>query len=850
MRKSHNHAVTVFGALLLVVVSTMTRADTSFIEAFHKHDVVKLLIEPKTGAIYEANQSAIDFYGYPTLTQMSIQQINQLSPEQVASERQLAEQEGRNFFIFRHKLQDGTIKTVEVHSSPVVYQGENLLLSIIRDISLQRDMQDELWHYQSHLENLVEVQTEKIQTRSKIIIFLMGIALLVSVLIISIMRRLIKIRKQSEFEIKKSKNLYDLAVEGTGVGIWSWKLAEDKHFWSEKYFDLLGLKTDEVTPSRKEVVKRIHPEDHELALTVLESHLSDDVRSEIVCRMLCADQEYRWVKIMAHVKRDDDGNPIEMAGSIQDVNDKKLKDLNLEQTTRDLKKEVSLRSEAERISKTQRDRLQVLLEQASDGIHLVNLQGDVVDCSRSFYSMLGYSKEEVMQLNVKDWEGQIPENEIKGAIADLIENPRTFETKHVKKNGEIYPAEVSTQVVVINNETLLYASARDITKRKQAEQELREAKIAAEQANAAKGEFLANMSHEIRTPMNGVLGVLDLLELRELDDKSQRLVDMATQSSKTLLSIINDVLDYSKIDANKLTLESTAFSVKTLIKSVFSSMASAAHKNRVKLTFTIADDFNDVWDGDPARVRQIVTNLLSNAIKFTCDGDVKVTLESPLHDEMRGLVISVKDQGIGMSPASINDIFSAFKQADSSTTRKFGGTGLGLAITKNLVQLMEGEISVESELGQGSTFTVNLPLPPSKCKATNQEKDAIHIPDFTNVKILVAEDNGINQEIINSMLEHTSATIEMADNGRDATEKYTAFSPDIILMDIQMPIMGGIEACENIRKLDRDVPIIAVTANVVREDVQTYLSKGFNAHVGKPISMSNLFKTVEGFIPS
>ncbi|MEM0910915.1 MAG: PAS domain S-box protein, partial [Pseudomonadota bacterium] len=454
-----------FCFVFLLLISQKISADTPFIDTFYDHNAVKLLIDPQTGKIFAANESAQNFYGYPALTSMFIQQINQLSPEQVASERLLAEQEGRSFFVFRHKLFDGSVKTVEVHSSPIVYQGKTLLFSIIKDISKQRDMQDELWHYQQHLESLVEEKTKKVKGSLNIIIILMGTALFISLITIVLMKRLIALKKSSNNQLSESKRLYDLAVEGTGVGIWSWNIKTDETYWSEQFFRLLGFKDNEIKPSLEEFQNRLHPDDMERATARLNAHLSHYEKYDLEFRLLCANNQYRWFRVMGRAQRDEDKNPIEMAGSIQDIHDKKLRSIELVDTTNRLKEEVSLRTQAEKLSETQRDRLQVILEQASDGIHILNMDGDVVYCSRSFYSKLGYTSGEALKLNVRDWEGVIPEEELRSAIANLVKEPTIFETVHVKKNGDTYPAEVTTEVVSINNQTFLYASARDITKR-------------------------------------------------------------------------------------------------------------------------------------------------------------------------------------------------------------------------------------------------------------------------------------------------------------------------------------------------------------------------------------------------
>ncbi len=450
-------------------------ADTTFIDAFHKHNAIKLLIDPVSGEIVEANGSSEEFYGYPSLTSMKIQQINQLSAEQVAAERKLAATEGRNFFVFRHKLADGTIKTVEVHSSPIEYQGRKLLFSIIKDISPERNMAAELWHYQTRLEKLVEDQTESIQKKSDTINLLMGLALIILLAIIGLMTRLFWLKKHSEKELLESKMLYDLAVEGTGVGIWSWKAVSNEAYWSEQFFTLLGFKNNEIEPSFKEWKNRLHPDDREPTIAALEAHFNEGSDFQVEFRLREKSGAYRWFRVMGHSLKDKDNNPTEMAGSLQDIHQRKLRDLALEAATLNLTSEVTLRSQAEKLSKMQRDRLQVILEQASDGIHILNRYGDVVECSHAFGHMLGYSREEALQLNVRDWEGQMPDDQVEDVINDLIQMPKTFETLHRKKNGTTYPAEVTTKVVSIDEEVFLYASVRDITERKKSEQAIKDA---------------------------------------------------------------------------------------------------------------------------------------------------------------------------------------------------------------------------------------------------------------------------------------------------------------------------------------------------------------------------------------
>ncbi|TAP40130.1 PAS domain S-box protein [Alteromonas sp. KUL49] len=488
-----------FFAILFSSLVNVYAQDTSFIDAFYEHNAVKLLIDPATGNIVAANQSAELFYGYADLTTMAIQQINQLSPEQVAEERQLAESEGRNFFIFRHRLSDNTVRTVEVHSSPIIYQGERVLFSIIRDISDRRNAENELWHYQDQLELMVEKQTAEIQKKADLINTIFGVALIVLLAVIAQMARLIVLKKRSERSLIESKKRYDLAVEGTGVGVWSWKVGPNKNHWSEQFFSLLGFEENEIRPSLDEWRSRLHPDDRDYVYAALDAHFARGAKYQVEFRLLNKQGEYKWFKALGHTLRDDDNKPIEMAGSLQDIHTRKLRDIALESTASELQQEVGKRADAEKLSKMQRDRLQVILEQASDGIHIVDGSGRIIECSRAFCTMLGYTKEEIMRLTVDDWDQNYPKRSLQQQISDLMRNPTTFETTHRKKSGETFPVEISTQKVMIDDETFLFASARDITERKKIDNAVREAnqKLEAIVNSAAVAIAWANDSNEI-----------------------------------------------------------------------------------------------------------------------------------------------------------------------------------------------------------------------------------------------------------------------------------------------------------------------------------------------------------------
>jgi signal transduction histidine kinase/CheY-like chemotaxis protein len=431
---------------------------------------------------------------------------------------------------------------------------------------------------------------------------------------------------------------------------------------------------------------------------------------------------------------------------------------------------------------------------------------------------------------------------------------KSYNGHFVRADGAKRMLEMRASTDELGHIWLLY----DITEQTNLNQDLEEARLAADASNRAKSEFIANMSHEIRTPLNGVLAMAQLLCRGDPRPDQREKLNVIRASSEDLLHVINDILDFSKIDAGKLELECIDFDLERELENALSSFAVLAERSQIGLYLEVAPNARNLRRGDPVRLRQIVNNLVSNALKFTKEGSVRIRIMGHGCDGREGLTIAVADTGLGIPADKLNLLFRKFTQLDASTTRKFGGTGLGLAICKELASLMGGRVWAESELGVGSTFWAELKIPyvgPAEAATEAGAFDDFRGPHGNSeglaaTRILAAEDNPTNQLVLTTIMEAFGIDLTLVNNGREAVDAWATAEFDLVLMDVQMPVMDGVAATRLIRDGEaqtgrRRTPIIALSANAFSDQVSAYTRAGMDAHVAKPIDMNLLQSEIE-----
>lgn len=534
-----------------------------------------------------------------------------------------------------------------------------------------------------------------------------------------------------------------------------------------------------------------------------------------------------------------------------------------------LRLEIAERQMAVKALSENESQLRNLIHNISGYVYAVDFYGGKAVStfhSPQCFNITGYTPEQYHQ-NPYLWMQMIHEkdrNHVVQYIEKSYKQPGSYEIEHriIKNDSSIiwvnnhYTVSFNKNSEVARIDGLI----TDITRHKKDKLELKQAKEQAENANRFKSEFLAMMSHDIRTPMNGILGLTDLLLNEKNNERQERYLKMIQHSGQELIHLINDILDVSKIEAGQLTIESIAFNLVENIESVIKPLETAAHRKGIQLITDIEKELPSLIVSDPFRLQQIIVNLVGNAVKFTHQGGVLLKISGhELGDNEILLKVDVLDSGIGIPADKLPSIFKRFEQANSS--RDFGGTGLGTAIARNLSELMNGSIGVDSPVreklpfdkgGPGSRFFVELPVETvSEYVENNVDDKGNSVTDndtaniFKDIRILVAEDNQINQVLIMNMLNTCCGEIDLAVNGLEALEKAVTADYDIILMDVQMPEKNGIEVTKELRSTGIDIPIIACTANAFADDRRQCFNAGMNDILIKPYNKKSLFDVLK-----
>ena len=617
------------------------------------------------------------------------------------------------------------------------------------------------------------------------------------------------------------------------MGSWEWIIPTGELLWSDEIFSLFGLPIDAFGASYSAFLERVHPDDRALVEEAVRLAVEEGADYAIDHRIVRPDGAIRFVHEYGEVERDRAGVPLRMRGIVQDVT----------------------RSRAvERSATRNRDMLSGMFRISPEAIVVANEEGRVVIFSAGAEAVFGYAAHEIVggpieRLMPERFRGDHGKHVARFAAgpSDSLQMAQRRPIRGLRKDGVEIPIEASLARIVAGGETLFTTIVRDLTERYETEVSLVEARERAEQANRAKSIFLANMSHELRTPLNGILGVAEALATSTSDSRQKEMVDLIATSARALEALLTDILDLARIEAGRLAIQNEPFDLSVMVRSVAALFAASAESKGLSFHLDLPDSAALTLSGDCMRLRQILNNLLSNAVKFTETGGVTLAVETDCSGGPCRVRFSVHDTGIGFVEEVGTRLFQPFEQSDSSITRRFGGTGLGLSICRRLVELMGGTIEARSVAGQGSTFSFEVTLAP----ATLEPVEAVETPEWTGrpLRVLLAEDHPVNRRVVELILEPVGIEVCSVENGELAVAEAATGSFDLILMDMQMPVMDGLEAVRCIRGREGEaglphVPICMLTANALPHFQAQALEAGADGFLTKPISAMALIQKI------
>jgi two-component system sensor histidine kinase/response regulator len=642
-------------------------------------------------------------------------------------------------------------------------------------------------------------------------------------------------RRKAEEALRKSEERFDLTVRGSGDGLWDYDPATGELWYAERFRELLGYHGEEEYPNVVESWSNgLHPDDRRATLDAFGAHLARDVPYDVEYRLKTSSGEYRWFRARGISLRDETGRSHRAAGSITDIHEQK-------------QAEKELREREERFSSLVANIPGVVYRCELDEHWTMSFMSDRIE------EISGYPASDFIGNRVRSFGSIIHPDDIAHVEQMVSEGLR--ENRYYVIEYRIVHADGSARWVyekgsAIDDGAYLDGVIFDVTERKRMEGALHEARQAAEAANEAKSAFLANMSHEIRTPMNGIIGMTELALDTDLTPEQREYLNTVQSSGDALLALINDILDFSKIEAGRIELDPDDFLLRDSISDTLSPLAMRAATKKLELAYDVHANVPDALVGDVYRLRQILVNLVGNAIKFTDEGEVviEVGVAERQGDDVT-LEIEVRDTGIGITPEAASRLFRAFEQAEISTTRKYGGTGLGLAISKQLVELMGGQIRLDSAPGEGSTFTFTVRFGVGKPRHSTTPRDAARV--LNGKSVLIVDDNATNLRILTATVENWGLSSIQADSGAEALTQLDRASSagqaiSLVITDLHMPEIDGFDLVKSIRAHPSfsTLPVVLLSSSVSAGDKERCEELGIAARLLKPVKQSLLLDNI------